>query len=56
MSPDDLDACCLVDTVLSVDFQQECETSKNFSGEFSTAEFRECVVGIVGVHDAGCVT
>lgn len=45
--------CCLVVTVLSDDFQQECEISKYFSGEFSTVESHECVVGIVGIHDAG---
>lgn len=53
LSPDDLDVCCLVVTVLSDDFQQECEISKYFSGEFSTVESHECVVGIVGIHDAG---
>ncbi len=56
MSLDDLDACSLAVAVLSVDFQQGCDISKYFTLEISTSEFLECVVGIVGVHDARCVT
>lgn len=57
MSADDLDARSLVDTVLLINSQHGYEIfrQKSFLSEFTT-EYLKYVIGIIGVHDVGCVT